>query len=48
MEAAALSLQLEGILGETARQAVFAGRLGYGAPPKARSLRLPLPRLLIG
>ncbi len=34
------------LLGETAlNSAMFAGRLGYGATPTARSLRLPIARL---
>jgi nitroreductase len=33
--------------GHELRTAVFMGRVGYGAAPKARSIRLPLERLLI-
>lgn len=35
-----------GLLGADAGQAVFAMRLGYGAPPHSRSQRLPMSRLL--
>ncbi len=46
-EAASLRRELEDIVGEAASRTVFAGRLGYGRAPTARSLRLPLSRLLI-
>jgi nitroreductase len=39
--------RLAGLLGEgTAPATVFLGRVGYGKPAEARSLRLPLERLL--
>ncbi len=42
--------RLEGLLGgkEAAARAVFMGRVGYGRPAGARSLRLPLDRLVTG
>ncbi len=43
-----VAARLEGLLGpEGARRAVFLGRLGYGRPARARSLRLPLEALLV-
>lgn len=46
-EAAALRQGLDDILGaDAALRTVFAGRMGYGRAPAARSLRLPLSRLL--
>ncbi|MCG5497653.1 ThiF family adenylyltransferase [Ectothiorhodospira variabilis] len=42
-----LSRDLQGLLGEqTVEQGVFMGRVGYGPTPAARSIRLPLARLL--
>lgn len=45
--AAAIASMLDALLGETiAEKAVFMGRLGTGPAPSARSLRLPLARLM--
>ncbi|MCG5512186.1 ThiF family adenylyltransferase [Ectothiorhodospira shaposhnikovii] len=42
-----LTRDLQALAGETAvRQGVFMGRVGYGPNPAARSLRLPLSKLL--
>ncbi len=47
-EAEALRRELEELVGaDASRRAVFAGRMGYGRAPAARSLRLPLSRLLV-
>lgn len=43
----ALRRELDGMMGEAAPRIVFVGRVGYGRPPTARSLRLPLSRLLL-
>jgi hypothetical protein len=38
---------IDGLLGsDAARRAVFMGRIGAGRPARARSVRLPLARLL--
>jgi hypothetical protein len=34
--------------GSEAAKAVFIGRVGHGAAARARSLRLPVDRLLVG
>ena len=42
-----VSERLRSLLGEEkAARAMFMGRIGEGSPPLARSLRLPLSRLL--
>lgn len=47
-QALELTAGLERVLGEgTVTGAVFLGRIGAGPPPAARSLRLPLERLLV-
>lgn len=47
-EAGRLAAQLEGWLGrETARDAVFLGRIGYGPAPHSRSVRKSLGELII-
>jgi hypothetical protein len=46
--AASLMRRLERLLGaEAADRAVFVGRIGAGARPTARSLRLPLDQLIV-
>lgn len=46
--AAELAGELEALLGpEAMSRAVFLGRIGHGKPARARSLRLPLSRLLV-
>jgi len=44
--ARALSGQLDAVLGEHLTRAVFMGRLGHAPLPAARSLRLPLQKLI--
>ena len=46
-EAAALRESLRAIVGPDDERVVWMGRIGYGRPPKSRSLRLPLSRLLM-
>jgi len=47
--ARAVAAQLRSLVGEAdAERAVFMGRIGAGAAPKARSVRLPLKALLVG
>ena len=47
-EAEKIALSLENLIGKDhADRAVFLGRVGRGTPPPARSLRRPLPSLLI-
>ena len=46
-QAQILSTQLNEMLENTTPRAAFMGRIGQGAPPWARSLRLPLPKLII-
>lgn len=46
-QASQLRDQLDRLVGkETAQAAVFMGRVGYGPPPKARSVRLGMDRLI--
>lgn len=48
LDAQELAAELQSLLGsEVLPRGVFLGRLGYGTRPTARSLRLPLRRLLI-
>ena len=45
---AELVAQLESVIGKAPSDAaVFMGRIGRGPPAKARSLRLPLERLIV-
>lgn len=48
-EARRVQERLEALLGgdTAASRCVYMGRLGFGAPPAARSLRLPLEKLLV-
>jgi len=47
-QARRLTNALESLIGEEAcRQAVYLGRVGFGSAPTARSLRLPLDRLIL-
>jgi hypothetical protein len=46
IQAQILASQLEGILGDDTPQTAFLGRIGRGGMPGARSLRLPLQRLV--
>ena len=41
-----IATRLEALLGSGTSRAVFLGRIGNAPPPRARSLRLPLPALL--
>jgi len=41
-----LAVVLERLIGEPPTRAVFMGRIGHGQPPQARSMRLPLAKLL--
>ena len=45
-QAQVLSAQLNKVLAGATPRATFMGRIGHGAPPWARSLRLPLQRLI--
>jgi molybdopterin/thiamine biosynthesis adenylyltransferase len=47
-EARQLSVMLDRLIGSAAVDAVFMGRIGGGAAPRSRSLRMPLGRLLLG
>ncbi|SFU35585.1 hypothetical protein SAMN05216417_101483, partial [Nitrosospira multiformis] len=46
IQAQTLTEQLKTMLGDDTPQTVFLGRIGHGASPRARSLRLPLQRLV--
>ncbi|HPF58802.1 MAG TPA: ThiF family adenylyltransferase [Candidatus Competibacteraceae bacterium] len=47
-QARRLTSQLEALIGrEACQQAVYMGRVGFGSAPAARSLRLPLSRLVL-